>query len=153
MKAARGARVDQPTCPLHLPPWSCEPQPEPAAPPRQRLILLGIAPNMRLSSFRRLSELGSGEGTEDEAFKGLWDLDVLNSPRTPFKWEHLVALLIVILSIVAGRWLYDGFFRLLRLSPPLPTAPLPRPSASLTLSMLRTRAGGAQKHHSSWRTS
>ena len=92
---------------------------------------------MRLSSFRRLSELGSGEGTEDEAFKGLWDLDVLNSPRTPFKWEHLVALLIVILSIVAGRWLYDGFFRLLRLSPPLPPAPLPRPSASLTLSMLR----------------
>ena len=79
---------------------------------------------MRLSSFRRLSELGSGEGTEDEAFKGLWDLDVLNSPRTPFKWEHLVALLIVILSIVAGRWLYDGFFRLLRLSPPLSPAPL-----------------------------
>ena len=94
---------------------------------------------MRLSSFRRLSELGSGEETEDEAFKGLWDLDVLNSPRTPFKWEHLVALLIVILSIVAGRWLYDGFFRLLRLSPPLPPAPLPHPSASLTLSMLRTR--------------
>ena len=84
---------------------------------------------MRLSSFRRLSELGSGEGTEDDSmFKGLWDLDVLNSPRTPFKWEHLVALLIVILLIVAGRWLYDGFFRLLRLSPaPPPSRPSPPP--------------------------
>ena len=84
---------------------------------------------MRLSSFRRLSELGSGEETEDDSmFKGLWDLDVLNdSSRTPFKWEHLVALLIVILSIVAGRWLYDGFFRLLRLSPAPPPPPPPPP--------------------------
>lgn len=47
-------------------------------------------------------------------FQGLWDLDVLNSPRTPFKWEHLVALIVVVLSLVAGRWMYDGFFRLLR---------------------------------------
>ena len=47
-------------------------------------------------------------------FDGLWNLDVLHTQRTPFKWEHLVALLIVVLSLVAGRWMYDGFFRLLR---------------------------------------
>lgn len=67
------------------------------------------------SSSRQLSELGSGAETEDDSmFQGLWDLDVLNSQRTPFKWEHLVALIIVLLSIVTGRWMYDGFFRLLR---------------------------------------
>jgi hypothetical protein len=77
---------------------------------------------MRSSSLRQLAELGSGETEadsmsvmeDDSMFQGLWDLDVLNSPRTPFKWEHLVALVIVVLSIVAGRWMYDGFFRLLR---------------------------------------
>lgn len=71
---------------------------------------------MRSSSLRQLAELGSGEteAEDDSMFQGLWDLDVLNSPRTPFKWEHLVALVIVVLSIVAGRWMYDGFFRLLR---------------------------------------
>ena len=78
---------------------------------------------MRSSSLRQLAELGSGETEadsmsviveDDSMFQGLWDLDVLNSPRTPFKWEHLVALVIVVLSIVAGRWIYDGFFRLLR---------------------------------------
>ena len=73
-------------------------------------------PKMRSSSLRQLSELGSGEtAAEDNSmFQGLWDLDVLNSPRTPFKWEHLVALVLVVLSLVAGRWMYDGFFRLLR---------------------------------------
>ena len=78
---------------------------------------------MRSSSLRQLAELGSGETEadsmsviveDDSMFQGLWDLDVLNSPRTPFKWEHLVALVIVVLSIVAGRWMYDGFFRVLR---------------------------------------
>ena len=78
---------------------------------------------MRSSSLRQLAELGSGETEadsmsviveDDSMFQGLWDLDVLNSPRTPFKWEHLVALIVVVLSLVAGRWMYDGFFRLLR---------------------------------------
>jgi hypothetical protein len=82
------------------------------------LPLLCAVPQMRSSALRQLAELGSGgseaEDEDDSMFQGLWDLDVLNSPRTPFKWEHLVALVIVVLSLVAGRWMYDGFFRLLR---------------------------------------
>ena len=58
---------------------------------------------------RQVYDAGSGE-----ANSSMWDLDVLNSSRTPFKWEHLVAFIIVVLSLVAGRWIYDGFFRLLR---------------------------------------
>ena len=69
---------------------------------------------MRRGSLRQLSEdAGSGE-VDDSMFAGLWNLDLLHTQRTPFKWEHLVALLIVVLSLVAGRWMYDGFFRLLR---------------------------------------
>jgi len=70
---------------------------------------------MRRGSLRQLAELDPGSGeANDPMFDGMWDLDILNSSRTPFKWEHLVALVIVILSLVAGRWMYDGFFRLLR---------------------------------------
>lgn len=83
--------------------------------PRRLEAAPGAAAQMWRSSSRQLSELGSGAETEDDSmFQGLWDLDVLNSQRTPFKWEHLVALIIVLLSIVTGRWMYDGFFRLLR---------------------------------------
>ena len=65
---------------------------------------------------RKLSEVDRGAATsgDESMFEGLWGLEALHSPRTPFKWEHLIALAIVFVSLVAGRWLYDGFFRLLR---------------------------------------
>jgi uncharacterized membrane protein YjfL (UPF0719 family) len=65
---------------------------------------------------RKLSEVdrGAAASGDESMFEGLWGLEALHSPRTPFKWEHLIALAIVFVSLVAGRWLYDGFFRLLR---------------------------------------